>query len=116
MKYIIPRLFTLFIVVQIFACTPSATCTDQIHNGDEVEIDCGGSICAVCPTCTDGVMNGAETGVDCGGSLCNLCDSCVTCYRVGLNPVDLCLSNSNYSQDLMDSNVVAFENGGFTCS
>jgi len=24
-------------------------CTDQIHNGDETGIDCGGSSCVACP-------------------------------------------------------------------
>jgi len=51
------------------------TCSDNVQNGDENGIDCGGSNpnCPVCPSCTDGIMNGDETGVDCGGS-CALCD------------------------------------------
>jgi SH3-like domain-containing protein len=68
------------------------TCSDNIQNGDETGIDCGGPCpacppicgnlscetfescnscavdCGACPTCTDGVRNGNETGVDCGGS------------------------------------------------
>ncbi len=77
------------------------TCSDGDYNGDEWDVDCGGS-CPACgngpcvggagsiceagfvcvddwcepdvpaPTCTDGVQNGSETGVDCGGS----CPSC----------------------------------------
>ena len=69
----------------------NALCTDGVRNGDETDIDCGGSCgpcgnnaactqpgdCAsrVCdggrcatPSCTDGVRNGDETDVDCGGS------------------------------------------------
>ena len=70
-------------------------CDDEIQNGNETDVDCGG-VCGVCangrgcgvdgdcasgkctgnscqaPTCTDGVKNGNETGVDCGGS----CDPC----------------------------------------
>ena len=42
-------------------------CTDGVLNGDETEIDCGGSICDACPTCDDGIQNGDETGVECGG-------------------------------------------------
>jgi len=34
------------------------SCTDGIKNGDETEIDCGGSLCASCPTyCDDAVKN-----------------------------------------------------------
>lgn len=73
-----------------------ATCTDGRKNGNETDIDCGGSSCLACadgracntgtdcssgvcnsgicqaPTCTDQVKNGNETGVDCGGS-CKPC-------------------------------------------
>jgi hypothetical protein len=68
------------------------TCTDNLKNGNESDVDCGGGACPACadnktcnlgsdcldgvcstqriclaPTCTDGVRNGTETGVDCGG-------------------------------------------------
>ncbi len=73
------------------------TCSDGILNGDETDIDCGGSLCAACAvpgctdesahnynpdateddgsceTCSDGILNGDETGVDCGGALCMAC-------------------------------------------
>jgi hypothetical protein len=71
-------------------------CTDQISNGDETDIDCGGScgrcdIGASCHTnadcedstcvggtctplpCVNGVRDGAETDVDCGGGTCRKC-------------------------------------------
>lgn len=48
-------------------------CTDGIHNGDEEDIDCGGSSCAPCPACSDGIQNGDEEGIDCGGSHCTPC-------------------------------------------
>lgn len=73
------------------------TCVDNVTNGDESDLDCGGSSCAarcgdghscryhsdcisgVCmgkscaqPSCTDAVKNGAEAGVDCGGE-CGEC-------------------------------------------
>lgn len=54
-----------------------ATCTDNIQNGDETGVDCGGSSCAPCEvaaTCDDGIQNGDEEGVDCGGS----CEPCTT--------------------------------------
>ncbi|MEE9438944.1 MAG: nidogen-like domain-containing protein [Saprospiraceae bacterium] len=73
------------------------TCDDDIMNGDETEIDCGGTLCNPCPvygcmdsnahnynelaevddgsceTCDDGIMNGDETEIDCGGALCIPC-------------------------------------------
>jgi len=80
--------------VLVAACMPNPPhdpklCTDGVQNGDETDVDCGGSCtpcadgnrcatagdCAsgVChdtcaaPTCTDGVQNGSELGIDCGG-------------------------------------------------
>ena len=81
------------------ACV-APSCDDELHNGDETDVDCGGS-CGVCPngggcaenadcasakctgnicqapTCNDGVKNGNETGVDCGGS-CSPCPGSLT--------------------------------------
>ncbi len=74
-----------------------ATPADGVKNGDETDVDCGGThapacadgkgclvkddcVSAVCkgsicqvPTATDGVKNGDETGVDCGGSKAPKC-------------------------------------------
>ncbi len=50
----------------------SARCNDGIRNGDETEIDCGGS-CGECYTCEDGIQNQGETRVDCGGEGCAYC-------------------------------------------
>jgi hypothetical protein len=52
------------------------TCNDNIQNGNETGVDCGGPDCPACPTCTDGVQNGNETGVDCGGPDCPACPTC----------------------------------------
>ncbi len=76
------------------------TCSDNVQNGDETGVDCGGALCNACPpdpvlgctdasahnydpnatqdngsceTCSDNVLNGDETGVDCGGALCDAC-------------------------------------------
>lgn len=79
-------------------------CNDQIVNGDETDIDCGGSICTAkceigggCRTsadcedadcvsgvcrakqCNDGKLNGDETDVDCGGLTCRACSGGRTC-------------------------------------
>ena len=71
-------------------------CFDGAHNGDETDVDCGGSChpcddgqgCAVLEdcyslvcdggvcqsaTCYDTVQNGSEDGVDCGGDCPNAC-------------------------------------------
>jgi hypothetical protein len=74
---------------------PPASCSDGSKDGDETDVDCGGSctpcadgktcsaptdcIDAVCtgtcqgPSCTDKLLNGGETGVDCGGPTCPKC-------------------------------------------
>ncbi|HZS37827.1 MAG TPA: hypothetical protein VFF06_13410 [Polyangia bacterium] len=83
---------------------PAPSCTDLMRNGDETDVDCGGSCspCAVdksclvgadcatgvcstqhvclAPTCMDGVQNGTETGVDCGGD-------CPPCGHLGGSPL-----------------------------
>ncbi|MBB88505.1 MAG: hypothetical protein CMP06_14605 [Xanthomonadales bacterium] len=81
------------------------TCFDGVDNGDETDIDCGGSCAATCddgdgcavaadctsgvcdgvsdtctaPSCADGVQNGDETGLDCGGSCGATCDTGASC-------------------------------------
>jgi hypothetical protein len=76
--------------------TPANTCFDRVLDGDETDLDCGGSCqpcpgaarCAVAgdcqtatcepagtcaqPTCSDGIRDGFEQGVDCGG-VCGVC-------------------------------------------
>ena len=68
------------------AVQPTPTCSDGIKNGNELDIDCGGS-CGPCgdeedagvaPTCNDGIKNGNEVDVDCGGS-CEPCAVEPTC-------------------------------------
>jgi len=71
-------------------------CSDGMTDGDELDVDCGGSCIpcapgAVCeaaedctslscldgvcqrPSCADEVRNGTESGVDCGGPSCDPC-------------------------------------------
>lgn len=82
-----------------------ATCVDQIKNGSETDVDCGGSgACAACAptkacaqatdctsqvctgavcqvaTCSDGAKNGSETDIDCGGA----CGPCANSQRCTL--------------------------------
>jgi hypothetical protein len=74
------------------------TCGDNVVNGQETDIDCGGPICTPCnvgkrctinkdcrslvcsgggtcaaPSCSDGILNGSESDVDCGGPDCPAC-------------------------------------------
>jgi len=74
-----------------------ATCTDHVKNGNETDVDCGGSTCPPCAdtqhcaaptdcksgncvamtcvaaTCMDHIKNGKETDIDCGGGDCTPC-------------------------------------------
>jgi hypothetical protein len=87
------------------------TCADEVQNGDEAGIDCGGA-CAECvippectagddcesgvctegvcldPVCDDGVKNGTETDLDCGGG-CMPCADGLVCAEA-----NDCLSES----------------------
>ncbi len=83
--------------------TLSVSCSDQIADGSETDVDCGGNCppctsgakcaedsdcqsqtchAAVCviPSCTDGFIDGDETASDCGGS-CPSCALGVTCVH-----------------------------------
>jgi len=81
---------------------PTDRCHDRILDGNETEIDCGGS-CQACPggarctqptdcetgacdsghcrapTCSDGAANGFESDIDCGDN-CPACGSGKLCY------------------------------------
>ena len=48
-------------------------CGDGLLNGNEIDVDCGGPDCEVCPSCEDGLLNGEELGIDCGGPDCAPC-------------------------------------------
>ena len=85
-------------------CVPP-TCTDEMKDGDETDVDCGGPLCAACvpgqacalqidcapgycksgvcaaPSCTDGVLDGDETDVDCGGKCTSKCDDGKACVQ-----------------------------------
>ncbi|WP_436626239.1 hypothetical protein [Sorangium sp. So ce136] len=83
------------------------SCNDRRENGDESDVDCGGSCPIACaigrtcavpsdcgsgvctsnvcisPGCADGVRNGGETYIDCGGSDCPNCDDGERCVLDG---------------------------------
>ena len=58
------------------------SCFDGLKNGDEYDVDCGGSCKKRCEAdketgnCNDGFMNGSEDYVDCGGK-------CAPCTQMG---------------------------------
>jgi hypothetical protein len=81
---------------------PADTCADRVQDGDETDVDCGGSCqpcqggsacnvdgdCAtqacdggVCraPSCSDGIRDGFESDVDCGWN-CPACATGKVCY------------------------------------
>ncbi|CAF4073923.1 unnamed protein product [Adineta steineri] len=86
-----------------FHWAPFPANNDSMMNGDETDVDCGGSSgnkCAVgkackvntdcdnvlctggicsSPSCSDGLKNGGEADVDCGGPCSTKCDSGKTC-------------------------------------
>lgn len=84
-------------VCQDNTCVP-AECDDQVKNGSESDVDCGGAVCGKCidgktctagtdcqskvcdtsgkckaPGCNDGQQNGGEADVDCGGPCATKC-------------------------------------------
>jgi hypothetical protein len=93
-------------------CVP-ASCTNQVQDGSETDVDCGGHRCGPCgvgdtcqegsdctskvcsgspkvcqpPTCDDGVKNAQETAQDCGGPQCPDCGDGLAC----MSPQD-CIS------------------------
>jgi hypothetical protein len=81
------------VICQVHQCIPSH-CNDSVQDGDETDVDCGGSCspcannlkcllgsdcqsgsCGLTHTCTpascsDGIQNQGETDIDCGGPVC----------------------------------------------
>jgi len=99
----------------------ASSCTDHLKNGDETDVDCGGSACGPCDdalgcsvdhdckskrcgeddkcavaSCSDGVQNGNETDVDCGGGCTTKCELGKACgasgdCKSGLCPQGVCV-------------------------
>ena len=59
--------------VNICEASEPITCNDNIQNGNEEGVDCGGTFCPPCVTCNDNIQNGDEEGIDCGGTFCEPC-------------------------------------------
>ncbi len=104
------------------------SCDDGLQNGDETDVDCGGSQCPACPTCFDGIQNGNETDVDCGGSDCPACPTCFDGVQNG-NETDVdcggpdCIPCStggpcttvNLSSDGFETDLGFWNDGGSDC-
>jgi len=96
------------------------TCNDGIQNGNETDVDCGGSDCAPCPTCNDGILNGNETGVDCGGSDCPACPTCDDGIQNG-NETDVdcggsdCAPCPTCNDGIQNGNETGVDCGGSDC-
>lgn len=82
---------------------PASTCFDRARNGDETDVDCGGSCGLQCAgghtcasdsdcqsractagtcaavSCGDGVKNGLEASLDCGGACTTKCQTGAVC-------------------------------------
>jgi hypothetical protein len=81
---------------------------EQCDDGDDDEFDECTSECAV-PVCDDGAHNGDETDMDCGGScqgcdLCLLCDTSDDCAgEMECNDLGLCSVHAEMSVDWSDN-------------
>jgi len=93
-------------------CVAPISCSDGELNGDETDVDCGGScpggcvdgkgcqtgsdcksalcaedaspkLCIAAPTCSDGIQNSDETDVDCGGGCPTECANGQGCSHAG---------------------------------
>ena len=106
-------------------------CTDQVANGEEIDVDCGGP-CPKCgpdqactgdqdcksnactngfcrSTCTDTAKGGDETGVDCGGSECPVCPNGEGCAvgpdcESGVCKVEFCVDYHVWSKSFGANN------------
>ncbi|CAF4172873.1 unnamed protein product [Adineta steineri] len=100
------RLYSRELTAREISALTKETCSDGIMNGDETDIDCGGS-CVACAvgqkciltkdcdnvkctngicasaTCNDTIKNNGETDVDCGGSNCSPCGTGKACSGAG---------------------------------
>lgn len=117
-------------------------CDNGIKDGDETQIDCGGSQCPACiggactessecvskscvnnkcvpPSCSDKATNGTETDVDCGGPDCPDCQDNATC-NVAEDCVSRICNNSicyppSCSDNISNGNETGIDCGGSTC-
>jgi hypothetical protein len=117
-------------------------CHDKVTDGDETDVDCGGSCppCAagkaclhpkdcmsgVCannrcagPSCSDNIKNGAETDIDCGGPTCPKCAQGKMCLGAGDCLSANCINNlcqaSQCTDNVKDGSETDVDCGGGVC-
>jgi hypothetical protein len=100
-------------------------CDDEIKNGEETGIDCGGDcepcleedlkkcsstkdckrweeckngMCIVLPECSDSQQQGSETDVDCGGKTCAPCADGLKCTRYDDCLSGICVSEKSFKR------------------
>jgi VCBS repeat protein len=124
MRALVAIVFAVGLSGCVFYLNP--LCTDQIRNGDETGVDCGGScgkcnlgehcridgdcddgnckagVCTALP-CDNGVKDNAETDIDCGGDTCRKCAGGRTC-KVAAD----CFSGSCTATGVCSSLTVSF--------
>ncbi|HWO21447.1 MAG TPA: VCBS repeat-containing protein [Kofleriaceae bacterium] len=114
----------------------SPQCTDLILNGDETDIDCGGT-CGACNVgdrcsrssdcdqstcddgrcvalpCANGVQDGQETDVDCGGSECRKCAGGRACQAAGDCFSNNCEAGTRtcFALDVLFADAVSYPSG-----
>jgi hypothetical protein len=123
------------VCTQAFTCAP-ASCGDNVKNGTETDIDCGGSACPKCalgkictvgsdclstvcngtcqPSCSDGVKNQGETDIDCGGPNCGPCALGDDCTSGGDCITGRCISQTCAEYQLVVSELRGRGPGGAT--
>ncbi len=107
-------------------------CADGLQNGEETDVDCGGSACEPCPafffctdgpdcqsgicdagicappSCDDGLQNGDESDVDCGDD-CPPCADGLLCGENEDCESDLCLIETNTCATLYEGELILFD-------
>jgi hypothetical protein len=84
----------------IISCSVQPTCSDNIQNGTETGVDCGGTSCSPCPSCKRDVnfkINGHTTNWWDIVNVCNLYGF------ITLTPFDANCQNTNYRWDYSDA-------------
>ncbi|PKN45126.1 MAG: hypothetical protein CVU59_09930 [Deltaproteobacteria bacterium HGW-Deltaproteobacteria-17] len=125
-------------------CAIPQSCTDELTNGAETDVDCGGNDCDPCaddlaclvetdclsgycnpdnrcstPICSDAWVNGDETDLNCGGGTCPACANGLDCLVRSDCASSVCLGLVCQVPTCSDSTQNAYETdvdcGGFTC-
>ncbi|MBI2145708.1 thrombospondin type 3 repeat-containing protein, partial [Candidatus Woesearchaeota archaeon] len=128
------------VIVNVLLNLESA-CSDKVRNGDEADVDCGGSCSAKCAngksciiqsdcksaycvdgvckagSCTDSIRNQDETGIDCGGSCTSKCDMGQGCKKAadcetGICTEGFCVAEGPCSNKRLDPGETDVDCGG----